>query len=105
MNRPEAHKEAAQRIRWKKFDQEALSMPIRIFVDQGHNPRGHNTGAVGNGLVEQDITYEVGLYLAQLLNDDPRFTARLSRPTPDTIAARPASWTSAPMRRSSSTWR
>ena len=60
-------------------------MPIRIFVDQGHNPRGHNTGAVGNGLVEQDITYEVGLYLAQLLNDDPRFTARLSRPTPDTI--------------------
>ena len=60
-------------------------MPIRIFIDQGHNPSGHNTGAVGNGLVEQDINYEVGLYLAQLLNDDPRFVARLSRPTEGTI--------------------
>lgn len=61
-------------------------MPIRIYIDQGHNPTGyHNTGAVGNGLAEQDITYEVGVYLAQLLNDDPRFIARLSRPTPETV--------------------
>ncbi len=60
-------------------------MPIRIFIDQGHNPSGPNTGAVGNGLAEQDVNYEVGIYLARLLNDDPRFIARLSRPTPETI--------------------
>ena len=42
-------------------------MAIRIFIDQGHNPSGPNTGAEGNGLIEQDITYTVGLYLAELL--------------------------------------
>jgi len=60
-------------------------MPIRIFIDQGHNPSGPNTGAVGNGLLEQDVNFEVGIYLAQLLNNDSRFIARLSRPTPETI--------------------
>ena len=40
-------------------------MAIRIFIDQGHNPSGPNTGAEGNGLIEQDITYTVGLYLAE----------------------------------------
>ncbi len=57
-------------------------MAIRIFIDQGHNPSGVNAGAEGNGLREQDVTYNVGIYLANLLNDDPRFTARVSRPTP-----------------------
>ncbi|WP_322172395.1 N-acetylmuramoyl-L-alanine amidase family protein [Acutalibacter caecimuris] len=57
-------------------------MPIRIFIDQGHNPQGVNAGAEGNGLREQDITYHVGVMLAQMLNDDPRFTARLSRNSP-----------------------
>ncbi len=61
-------------------------MPIKIFIDQGHNPTGyHNTGAVANGLVEQDINYQVGVYLADMLNSDPRFEARLSRPTPTTV--------------------
>lgn len=60
-------------------------MPIRIFIDQGHNPSGPNTGAEGNGLREQDVNYNVGIYLANLLNDDPRFVARVSRPTPETI--------------------
>ncbi len=61
-------------------------MAIKIFIDQGHNPTGyHNTGAVGNDLFEQDITYQVGVYLADLLNSDPRFEARLSRPEPDTV--------------------
>lgn len=55
-------------------------MAIRIFIDQGHNPSGVNAGAEGNGLREQDVTYNVGIYLANLLNDDPRFTARVSRP-------------------------
>lgn len=60
-------------------------MAIRIFIDQGHNPSGYNAGAEGNGLREQDVTYNVGIELASLLNDDPRFTARVSRPTPETV--------------------
>ncbi len=61
-------------------------MAIKIFIDQGHNPTGfHNTGAVGNGLIEQDITYQVGIYLSNLLNNDNRFEVRLSRPTPTTV--------------------
>ena len=38
-------------------------MAIRIFIDQGHNPSGVNAGAEGNGLREQDVTYNVGIYL------------------------------------------
>ena len=60
-------------------------MAIRIFIDQGHNPSGPNTGAEGNGLIEQDITYAVGLYLAELLYADPRFEVRLSRTSPGEI--------------------
>lgn len=54
-------------------------MPIRIFIDQGHNPERINAGAEGFGLREQDVTYNVGVYLADLLNQDPNFDARLSR--------------------------
>ncbi|MDF2838610.1 MAG: putative N-acetylmuramoyl-L-alanine amidase [Evtepia sp.] len=61
-------------------------MAIKIFIDQGHNPTGyHNTGANAFGLFEEDITYQVGVYLAEMLNNDPRFEARLSRPTPTTV--------------------
>ncbi len=61
-------------------------MAIKIFIDQGHNPTGfHNAGATGNGLFEQDITYQVGVYLADMLNEDPRFDVRLSRPTETTV--------------------
>lgn len=57
-------------------------MPIRVFIDQGHNPSGANAGAEGNGLREQDVTYVVGKALADMLRDDPRFAVRLSRNTP-----------------------
>ena len=61
-------------------------MAIKIFIDQGHNPTGfHNAGAVGFGLNEENITYQVGVYLANLLEADPRFDVRLSRPTPTTV--------------------
>ena len=60
-------------------------MPIRVFVDQGHNPYGFNAGAEGFGLREQDITYLVGTYLANILNADYRFDAITSRQTPDEI--------------------
>ncbi len=60
-------------------------MPIRIFIDQGHNPYGVNAGAEGFGLREQDITYLVGIYLSDLLNADERFVATTSRKTPEEI--------------------
>ncbi len=60
-------------------------MPIRVFIDQGHNPYGVNAGAEGFGLREQDITYQVGVYLANILNADYRFTALTSRQTPEDI--------------------
>ncbi|MBE6533136.1 MAG: N-acetylmuramoyl-L-alanine amidase [Ruminococcaceae bacterium] len=60
-------------------------MPIKIYIDQGHNPSGFNTGAEGNGFFEQDITFEIGRRLYNLLRTNPEFTPRLSRPTADTI--------------------
>ena len=60
-------------------------MAIKIFIDQGHNPESVNAGAEGFGLREQDITYNVGIYLANILNNDPRFEATTSRTTPTEI--------------------
>ena len=57
---------------------------IKIFIDQGHNPKGVNAGAEGNGLLEQDINYQVGIYLAELLRENGNFEVMLSRPTPET---------------------
>lgn len=59
-------------------------MAIKIYVDQGHNPVNPNAGAEGNGLREQDIVYAIGQELYALLESDPDFEARLSRPTPET---------------------
>lgn len=55
----------------------------KIFIDQGHNPEGVNAGAEGFGLREQDINYEVGIYLAELLRENGNFEVMLSRPTPE----------------------
>jgi len=61
-------------------------MAIKILIDQGHNPSGSpNSGAVGNGIYESEINYEVGIYLQNMLNSDGRFEARVSRPTPTTV--------------------
>ena len=57
---------------------------IKIYIDQGHNPEGVNAGAEGNGLREQDINYDVGIYLAELLRENGNFDVKLSRPTPET---------------------
>lgn len=40
---------------------------MKIFIDAGHNYKGHDTGAQGNGLKEQDITYEIAKKLGKLL--------------------------------------
>ena len=60
-------------------------MAIKIYIDQGHNPSGWNTGAEGNGFYEQDLTFEIGRRLYNLFVTNPEFTPRLSRPTNDTI--------------------
>lgn len=59
-------------------------MAIKIYIDQGHNPRNPNAGAEGNSLREQDITYKIGIALADLINANPALEARVSRPSPDT---------------------
>jgi len=59
-------------------------MAVKIYIDQGHNPENPNAGAEGNGLREQDITYDVGQRLANLLRQTGNFEVRLSRPTPQT---------------------
>lgn len=56
----------------------------KIYIDQGHNPENPNAGAEGNGLLEQNITYRVGIELAELLRQNPNYEVRLSRPTPTT---------------------
>lgn len=57
-------------------------MAVKIFIDQGHNPANPNAGAEGNGYREQDLVYEIGVELAELLDADPNYDARLSRNTP-----------------------
>lgn len=59
-------------------------MAIKIYIDQGHNPSPPNTGAEGNGYREQDISYEVGIRLAELLRENGNFEVLLSRPTSTT---------------------
>lgn len=58
-------------------------MPIRIFIDPGHNPVNPNAGAEGNGFREQDLVYTIGQLTAQSLRGYG-FDVRLSRPTPET---------------------
>ncbi len=60
-------------------------MSIKIYIDQGHNPRDFNTGAEAAGYYEQDITYDIGVRLYNLLAKNPNFEVRLSRPTPETL--------------------
>lgn len=59
-------------------------MAIKIYIDQGHNPKNPNAGAEGNGLREQDIVFKIGIELAELLRANPNFEVKLSRPTAST---------------------
>ncbi|MBR3965056.1 MAG: N-acetylmuramoyl-L-alanine amidase [Clostridia bacterium] len=59
-------------------------MAIKVYIDQGHNPVNPNAGAEGNGLREQNLVYEIGRELADLLRANGNFEVRLSRPTPQT---------------------
>ena len=57
----------------------------KLYIDEGHNPSGFNTGAEGNGLREQDVTYAVGQELAALLRRSGNYQVRLSRNSPDEV--------------------
>ena len=59
-------------------------MAIKIYIDQGHNPKNPNAGAEGSGLREQDLVFRIGIDLAALLRANGNFDVRLSRPEPDT---------------------
>lgn len=61
------------------------NMAIKIFIDQGHNPSLINAGANVNGIQEANITYVVGTFLAELLNNDPRFEVKVSRENEDSV--------------------
>lgn len=70
----------------RELQDKLMTDKIRIYIDQGHNPTYyHNSGATGNGLYEQDLTFTVGCLLAELLENDGRFEICLSRPTEDTV--------------------
>lgn len=59
---------------------------IRIYIDQGHNPTSyHNSGAYGNGLYEEDVTFLIGSVLADILKADGRFEVQLSRPNKSVV--------------------
>ena len=58
-------------------------MAIKIYIDQGHNPNNPNAGAEAFGVREQDITYEVGILLADLLRRSGNYDVRLARSTPE----------------------
>ena len=60
-------------------------MSIKIFIDPGHNPFGPNTGSVGNGLNEAEVTYNVAIRLKELLDENPDFSTMISRKTPTEI--------------------
>ena len=63
-------------------------MSIKIVIDQGHNPSQINAGASFEELQEANITYQVGSYLAQLLNNDPRFEVKVTREKENTLTER-----------------
>ena len=69
----------AELISLKFNNKKEKYMPIKIYIDQGHNPGSINAGASGNGLVEAEVTYQAGVYLKELLDTNCNFEVRLSR--------------------------
>ena len=56
---------------------------MKIFLDAGHNDSGWNTGAVANGLREQDLTYNTAKLCGDYLRQNG-VEVKLSRPTKET---------------------
>ena len=51
---------------------------MKILIDAGHNYEGADTGAAGNGLREQDITYQIAAALKPMLEQNGQ-EVRLTR--------------------------
>lgn len=60
-------------------------MSVKIFIDQGHNPKNPNSGAEGNGYQEAVLMYPIGIMLKDMLNGTEGFEAITSRNAPDEI--------------------
>ncbi len=60
-------------------------MAIKIYIDQGHNPGGVNGGAIAGDIEEQEINYNVGIKLANILRSDYRFEVKTSRTSPTQV--------------------
>ena len=60
-------------------------MTIRLFLDAGHSPGTINTGAVVDGVYEEQVNYTVTQLLADLLDADCRFAVRTSRMYPQQV--------------------
>ena len=60
-------------------------MAIKIFVDQGHNPSGPNTGAEGSGLLEQDVPTRSACIWLIFCGQTRGLRCGLSRSTPEEI--------------------
>lgn len=59
----------------------------KIYIDPGHNASGADTGAVGYGLKEQDITVQIGVILRDMLVRSGQ-TVKMSRESiNDTISS------------------
>ena len=50
---------------------------VKIFIDPGHG--GTDPGAVGNGLLEKDLTLSISLKIRNLLNGYENTQVKLSR--------------------------
>ena len=58
----------------------------KIYIDPGHNCSGDDTGAVGYGLKEQDVSVQIGVILRELLLVSGQ-TVKMSRENiTDTVA-------------------
>ena len=59
---------------------------IKIYIDPGHNPTGNDTGAVGYGLKEEDVSVQIGVLLRDMLINGGQ-TVKMSRENiTDTVA-------------------
>lgn len=82
----ESESESASELETEAGDGSIPERVYKIYIDQGHNPTGYvNSGASKEGVYEENVTYVVGLALAELLSADQRFEVRLSRPTAETV--------------------
>ncbi|WP_082713739.1 N-acetylmuramoyl-L-alanine amidase [Sporosarcina koreensis] len=66
-----------------KYDKEVIDM-VKIFIDPGHG--GTDSGAVGNGLKEKDLTLAISKRIESLLTDYEGVQVKLSRTTDQTLS-------------------